>query len=694
MYLLRCRVARLHSALIVVATLAAGCSSENATEPDSEELAAGASAIVQPEQSSQTDTSVEAAAAPAAVTLVTANTDSADVVVSASELTVEAESGDTDTGVDEQPSVGAAVSGEPEPAEAQPEPETAEAPSEPEPAETQPEPETAEPLPEPETAEAAEPEPEIAEPQPEPETVEAAEPEPETAEAQPEPGAPEAPSDPAAPQPDPVEAPAEPEPAEADPEPEAAAAQPEPTDDRTEIIVGSNPGDAQCLRLPAASAGFGQVDDGDWSDWIDGVRWAIGSEHLALTGDNSGERSLRQQYVPSSNGSTRVVVATTLPEHRTYRLVQSLLFEENFDWGGVSEGGKVGFGLSGGTSPTGGKVDPAGFSARLMWRGNNNNGTARVVLYSYAADRPGTYGQSINIGEFQIPVGEWFDIAMEVTVNSSTGASDGSARAWINGELSLERTGIAWQTAGGAPSIDNMYFSSFYGGNNSAWSPDYTTHAQFRDVCWAPVVDGYSGIDPEAGRLDAPSQESLERPVFNDPSVVLAQDRINSQIESNILALESMLDLELPVVGEYFEEAALAMRQARAQSHWITSEMLDHEAATLLGLDEALEWLHLAQVARQATDGEFEFEASRIASLSSIAVELVDRLVEQATNVVSGADCTGAYEASCVFASDELASAIDYRQQMTIMTSSQPAYVQAASGAWDAAARAIALSAP
>jgi len=271
------------------------------------------------------------------------------------------------------------------------------------------------------------------------------------------------------------------------------------------IQVGSRPGDATCLNLPEREMDFGSVSTDVWREWIPGVRFSNGAEALSVNVDSDGLVALRQRYDPTDRGSMRVVTGATLPEARTYRIVQSIQFEPGWDWGGDRfQGGKVGFGFSGGAAPSGGEIDPAGFSVRLSWRGNLD-GTGRLAVYAYSADRPGRFGEDIAIGQFEAPIGEWFDVVMEVTTNSSINAYDGSLRVWIDGELLTDQSGIGWQMAGDVPHIDNMYYSSFYGGGTAEWAPDQTTFARVANVCWAPVVGGRSGIDPDNGRVKAPA---------------------------------------------------------------------------------------------------------------------------------------------------------------------------------------------
>ena len=135
----------------------------------------------------------------------------------------------------------------------------------------------------------------------------------------------------------------------------------------------------QCVKLPPEELATGQVGKATWQAWIPGVRFSQGERWLSVVKPGAGRTALRQAFEPSEEGSPRVLVGATLPAARTYRVVQSVYFEPEFEWGGAeNQGGKFGFGLGGGTSPSGGTMDPAGFTARWMWRGNRD-GTARLV---------------------------------------------------------------------------------------------------------------------------------------------------------------------------------------------------------------------------------------------------------------------------------------------------------------------------
>lgn len=397
---------------------------------------------------------------------------------------------------------------------------------------------------------------------------------------------------------------------------------------RLPIIVGDQPGEAQCLHLQRTTREFGQVSWQDWENWVGNVRFAVGTEFLEIPDRGEGIPELRQQFVPASNGSPRVVVAADLAPARMYRVVQSIYFEDGWDWGGDSfEGGKIGFGLSGGTSPTGGVIDTAGFSARLTWRGNLN-GSARIAIYSYAADRPGAFGDSVDFGEFLAPIGEWFELAFEIQANSSTDVADGRMRAWANGHLVLDRSGVAWQTTGGMPVVDNLYYSSFYGGSSPQWSPDRTTYARVRDACWAAVVDGYSGIDPDAGRLvvNRVSRSAVAGKAVQQLSVQTdsASSTVGNLLEAASSILSTMLELPDLTAAEnpMLLDTAALLRAAYSEAESFDPVDAGQRARTLGYVRRATGLLQQSIDLRTQRDQPADVELRLSAELSRISALL------------------------------------------------------------------------
>lgn len=219
---------------------------------------------------------------------------------------------------------------------------------------------------------------------------------------------------------------------------------------------------------------------------VDTITFVENLQYLSIDASEHSMLGLSQRLVPSERGSTRSLIKAPLAKSNVYQLTQKVFLSPNFDWGGRNEGGKFGFGLAGGSAPTGGRVANDGFTARFMWRGNKD-GTATPVVYSYSADRIQNlpYGDNLRLSEIKLPTGKWFEITLEVTTNSETWLSDGSVRAWFDGKPMLNINGIQWQSEGDEVVIDSITYASFYGGGDSSWSPENETYIRFADVCWS-----------------------------------------------------------------------------------------------------------------------------------------------------------------------------------------------------------------
>lgn len=193
---------------------------------------------------------------------------------------------------------------------------------------------------------------------------------------------------------------------------------------------------------------------------------------------------------PGSNGSSRVSAAWNLPSRQRYRLTQSIRLPKTFAAGIEVQSGKLGWGLGGGTVPSGGAPDPAGFLVRVTFRGDGTqpdiSATVSPMLYVYSADQAGIYGDEIPLMidgmQVRFSRGEWMETSFEVVMNSRAGARDGELRAWIDGDLVLEVTDKMWFRTGD-PSVDRLTLSSFHGGADSRWAPSTTNDVAFARVC-------------------------------------------------------------------------------------------------------------------------------------------------------------------------------------------------------------------
>jgi len=245
-------------------------------------------------------------------------------------------------------------------------------------------------------------------------------------------------------------------------------------------VVNPKHSDARCLEMP--DTGVSVLDRAVWHEWFgDSLRWASGNEHLSFIG---GE--LRQRFVPADNGTDRVTAAIDIAPHKVYQITQRITLEPGWSWGIRHQGGKMGFSVAGGSTPTGGEIKPDGFTARIGFRGNND-GTGRLMLYSYAADRNTDIGVDYVIYPGTITPGIPLDVTTEVGVNSAAHLSDGWVKVWYSEKLVLSRKGIQWQSKG-EPIIDVLMYSTFFGGNTAEWAPEHTSYARISRVCWKPVL--------------------------------------------------------------------------------------------------------------------------------------------------------------------------------------------------------------
>jgi hypothetical protein len=219
------------------------------------------------------------------------------------------------------------------------------------------------------------------------------------------------------------------------------------------------------------------------------------SSELAVV-DEEGFAALRQRYVPSQTGSPVVEFIARFEPADELWLSYRVYFEPGWEW---VLGGKLP-GLGGGTRPTGGGGGDGddGFSARLMWRRDG-----RLVVYAYHPDRPGRFGEDFPL-DGRAPVGRWFTVTQRLRMNSGPERYDGLVEVWIDGERRLSRTGLRWRVDGDF-GIDQLAYSSFYGGSDPSWAPSTTTYARFAEF---RVHSGAEGVEraspPQEGDSNPP----------------------------------------------------------------------------------------------------------------------------------------------------------------------------------------------
>lgn len=83
-----------------------------------------------------------------------------------------------------------------------------------------------------------------------------------------------------------------------------------------------------------------------------------------------------------------------------------------------------------------------------------------------------------NVIRFQ--PGYWYPIITHVKLNTP-GMNDGLIESYLGKELVMTKTGLRLRTVSSLK-IDTLFFSTFYGGNDSSWSPRQTTSTVFDDI--------------------------------------------------------------------------------------------------------------------------------------------------------------------------------------------------------------------
>ncbi len=251
----------------------------------------------------------------------------------------------------------------------------------------------------------------------------------------------------------------------------------------------------------ATGVGYGSFRNTTWQTMMRNASmiWAGSTSNIRTANVNGRKAQIhRMNPTPTSrNGGTdRVNGAFNISRRTEATLVQWVRMEPNYAMGRKQQGGKWGFGLVGGSVPTGGSSATDGFSIRLAPYGDlsqpDTKSEVGMHLYVYSADKVNRrYGDELPLIDpktnqtFVMPRdGSWVQFAMYAKMNSSVGARDGILRGYVNGVLMLEQTGKQWYSSGksGSPHIDQILVNTFMGGNSGAWAPSKANEIMFSDI--------------------------------------------------------------------------------------------------------------------------------------------------------------------------------------------------------------------
>ena len=102
------------------------------------------------------------------------------------------------------------------------------------------------------------------------------------------------------------------------------------------------------------------------------------------------------------------------------------------------------------------------------------------ISYVYHPDMPSAYGHGMpwNGPNFNNH-GEWTTVETRVRLNTP-GHNDGIIQGWQNGQLVFENYNLRFRDTWDLH-IENLAFSTFFGGSDQSWAPDYDVHIDFDD---------------------------------------------------------------------------------------------------------------------------------------------------------------------------------------------------------------------
>lgn len=173
-------------------------------------------------------------------------------------------------------------------------------------------------------------------------------------------------------------------------------------------------------------------------------------------------------------------------------LSYEVAFDQNFQW---VKGGKLP-GIRGGPNPDGcsGGSQPNGtdcFSTRIMWR---PNGSGEVYAYiprpNNLCSNPSIicnpdFGVSIQRGAFGFKSGSWNRVSLLVQLNNPPNVANGYVALFFNDIQAIKQTGLQLR-ASDVISAGGLYFSTFFGGDDTSWAPPADQNTYFRNIqVWA-----------------------------------------------------------------------------------------------------------------------------------------------------------------------------------------------------------------
>ncbi|EMD37922.1 polysaccharide lyase family 14 protein [Gelatoporia subvermispora B] len=278
--------------------------------------------------------------------------------------------------------------------------------------------------------------------------------------------------------------------------------------------------DAQSFLVSSWGLGKGHIQNG--ADELEFVSDPFPNAPAPDTGSPTSGPVLQVTYPAGSfsNGTGGAQFynlwnTTDGSQFQTMLLSYEVAFDSDFNFvkGGKLpglRGGSVVDGCDGGDAANGSNC----FSTRLMWR---TSGAGEVYSYilnpndecsnaDFICNSDG-FGTSIDRGSFSFLTGQWNAVTLLVSFNSPNLEANGQVAVYYNNVLALDERSLQYRNSSSV-TIGGLFFSTFFGGDDSSWATPQTVHTYFRNFqMWGssspsnisgPMV---SGAPPAAGNL-------------------------------------------------------------------------------------------------------------------------------------------------------------------------------------------------
>jgi hypothetical protein len=273
-------------------------------------------------------------------------------------------------------------------------------------------------------------------------------------------------------------------------------------------------------------------DFGDYATLFNSWGVAFPFFHTQIVGDVDS-KAIRVTYpagLYSDTGSGAGWRTELDQPQRGLTLSLSFAFDPDFAF---VRGGKMHGLCSAMCYSNGAVVGGDGMSARFMWREDHPDG-ARLVVYTYHPEMPGTYGQDLPllydppmmvmqpdsglyvplsdetfyvgyeerdfVGSWpvvRVGVDQWHHLKLRVYLNEP-GLRNGSMQVWLDDQVVLNMTGLYFAYADAPPEnylLNYLLFQTFHGGGDASWAPPRDVYAYYDDFLLEDATCHWLDVD-------------------------------------------------------------------------------------------------------------------------------------------------------------------------------------------------------